>query len=462
MYKCKNISQKISEFLVMLLIRYIYMASSYMYLNNLYYAGGSYGIDFNYGKELISIFAFLVINYVYVNRTVEGVFSNFLLTTLHVVYFIPMSCTYSLNNTKVNYYLLVTLYCILSEIAIGTCSKSSMSFTPQKNAISHISTQEIYVPQFDFLDILQVRVFCFISCLVLIIYKFFYNGFDINLSLIGDDIYTNRGIFSNMLYATEGSLLSYFITIVTNISSFLTPIYLLVSLKKKRTIDTIISIATILSLYSLNSQKGNLFMIPIVFFIFLCSKYNKIEMVGIGFKYGILLSLAYTIITLGAFDHRSILFEVLFRRVMYIPAWLNTLYYKFFEINPKVLWSQNTFLLQRIIPDVYGQSPITVISNYYFNGIIPTPNTGMFADAYMNIGIIGVIVYPIIYRAIFLSSQKVYSKYGTEVELLVAANVTLTITNINILRSNFILSFVLITVVLWLLPKLKLGRSLMN
>ena len=148
---------------------------------------------------------------------------------------------------------------------------------------------------------------------------------------------------------------------------------------------------------------------------------------------------------------KSTIFTILVRREMYLPAWLNTIYYDYFSVHDKILWSQNTFILQNLIQGEYTQSPLEIISQVYFGGQIPSPNTGMFAEAYMNFGVFGNLIYPGLLTGLITFSSSVYEKYGSAINILMAVLLLLQLINIPMVRTDFVLSYTLFTVIMWLL-----------
>ena len=147
------------------------------------------------------------------------------------------------------------------------------------------------------------------------------------------------------------------------------------------------------------------------------------------------------------------------RRVFYYPAWLNSLYFEFFDQNAKVMWTQDTFLLQMISSHRYSEGILGAISNYFYHGEVPSPNTGMFAEAYLHWGDLGIAIYPVLLTDVMWFTQKVFSKYGNELSILIAANLVLKLTNVPLVRTDFVLSFILFIVAMSFLPKFVFRRK---
>ena len=436
-------------FSLMFILREIYLFAVYLNLNGVYYVGtGSYGIEFVLYKEILGVFIFGILDYIYSFRRTEGIFKNVLIVGLFILYIIPMSCTYSLMNMSTIFFCESSLFCLLLLWAVEQKNKYVFVIKTKKIIDTNQSNCEMI------LNNSWVRLFCFVCCLLVIGYKILYNGFSFNLMMDSDVLYGNRAVRSLAISSADGTLLGYFISILTNLASYIIPIYLFISIKEKNILSTIVATFSIICSYTVSSEKSTIMIIIVVFVVAWCSKKKDMVLFEKMFVGGVSVGLLYSIFVRVITKKQSILFMLIFRRLMYLPSWLNTLYYEFFSNNSKVWWSQNTIILQKIIPDIYDSSPITLISNFFFNGVIPTPNTGLFADAYLNLGVLGIIIYPILYRLIFNAAQKIYHEYGWEIETLVAFKLVLSLTNVQLLRTNFVISFIFSTVLLYVLSKL--------
>ena len=95
----------------------------------------------------------------------------------------------------------------------------------------------------------------------------------------------------------------------------------------------------------------------------------------------------------------------------------------------------------------------------YFAGSIPSPNTGMFGEAYMQLGALGIIVFPILICVFSRVTENVLRQYGKGLSILVAVNLILSLMNIPILRTDFVLQFVFPLFFLWAVQKVKVNRS---
>jgi len=87
-------------------------------------------------------------------------------------------------------------------------------------------------------------------------------------------------------------------------------------------------------------------------------------------------------------------------RIVFIPSHINYFYFDFFSNNPKMLWAESKISLGLITSEL----PMGVMK--YIGGLMTgnydfSSNTGWVANAYMNAGIIGIVIYAAIIGYIF-------------------------------------------------------------
>ena len=87
-------------------------------------------------------------------------------------------------------------------------------------------------------------------------------------------------------------------------------------------------------------------------------------------------------------------------RVLFLPSHINFIYFDFFSNNPKMLWAESKISLGLITSEL----PMGVMK--YLGGLMTgdydsNANTGWVANAYMNAGIIGIVIYAAIIGCIF-------------------------------------------------------------
>jgi len=80
-------------------------------------------------------------------------------------------------------------------------------------------------------------------------------------------------------------------------------------------------------------------------------------------------------------------------RVLYFPALLNYMYYDFFSMHEFDYFRQS-FLRHFGVTSPYKEPISTIIGAEYFNRPEMNANNGFFSDAYLNLGIIGIFIFP--------------------------------------------------------------------
>lgn len=449
-----KIKRRTSRFFILVLIKILYDYLTVNILDNLWYTGfGSYGINFNWNKEFISFSVFIIFTVFLVRRFAENSFVNLFIYALYAVYYIPINSAYAINNTDISFFIcsnvfvfLIMFFCstriVIGRISLGASSKS-------KKNIEDYST---------LLDDKRIRIACFTICILCLIYKIMYNGFSFSLSIFSDTLYDARASYVASMDAISGSLIAYVLTLIKNLSGCVAPFYLYYGLKKRNIIAVSGSIICLLSLFSIAAGKGTIIFVAVVLAILWCEKYSSFSKIIDWMLFAIGIALLFCLIHFQVTGSYSFYF-LIFRRQMYYPAWLNTLYFDYFSRNPKVYFSQSTFLLQNIIPSFYNQQPIMLISAEYYRSLIPSPNTGMFADAYMNLGIVGIFVFPVVITFLLNKSAKVFASYGEGISILMAVKFVLHLTNVPMFRTDSVLSIWLFTFLLFLIPKVYIVRK---
>lgn len=205
-----------------------------------------------------------------------------------------------------------------------------------------------------------------------------YTGFHINFNLL--NVYSTRSSFEEinlpviLQYSFSASIMVF-------------PIILIYGLRSKNVFVSIIALFMQLLAFAADGRKSTLFVLIITLggFYFIkdfSSKYFPIAMlllVSIGYLETFILKTTYFI-------------NIFVRRLLLLPAYLQYAYYDFFKSNPKDLFSQS--ILRRLgFSSPYLQKIQNVIGDRYYLGSYA--NNGMFADAYSNLGNLGVIFLPL-------------------------------------------------------------------
>lgn len=447
---------KIVDFILLLSIKYMYIIISVTTLEGLWYGGSNgYMIDFNLGKEIIASLIFFVMTILLLNVRTKKTFIQSFLRIFYVLYYIPLNSAYAIHSMNEKFLIWSTVFVLLILLPY------IVRFT-FKNRTIRLNETNVLREDFEpkkFLNRPLVHVFCVVICLLYILYKLLYNGFSFSLSIDADSVYTARDDYVESLLQIEGTPIAYLLTIVKNLAGVVVPAYLYIGLSQKKIPAIILSIFTLLCIFSVSSGKGSLFFVLIVIGIYILERWNLIKYFDRIFLLGIVALFVLSIIEGGfASTGRSEVYFVVLRREMFLPSWLNTLYFDYFSQHSKLWWSESAFLLQMFMPTQYATGPLQIISNTYFQGVVASPNTGFFAEAVMQGGFIGILIYPILYRLFVEFAANTYSKYGETLSIILAARMVISLTNVPMLRTDFMLGYMLLTFAMYLIPKIVIRK----
>lgn len=435
------------------IIKYLYIFLAVLVLGNATYHGsGNYHVNFVFWHECVASVCFLVVSLIYLRLRIQDFFVSKLMLFLYVLYYIPINSAYSVNNTTFAFFILSNLYFVLLILVVFFLGKFVENRKDPRGRIRVKPKGRLYENKY-------VNLICFIVCVLYVIHKIGYNGFEFSLSLVSDEVYTSRAGYQAYLQQISGTLFAYLLVIVRNLAPFLISYYIISALLRRKVIPLITIAICVVSIFSVNGQKSVLFTPILAVAVFICYKLKILKNFDRVFIYGMICLLLVCLGEHFILNSNSI-YMLLIRREMYYPAWLNTLYYDFFSQNDKIMWTQNVFLLQNIFDPVYDLSPLELISNAYYGGVIPSPNTGMFAEAYMHFGVAGTFIYPVLLGTMITFFGRVYRDYGPVVQVALATKLVLSLTNVPITRTSSVFSFVLFAVVLWIVPRLNIDAKI--
>jgi len=187
------------------------------------------------------------------------------------------------------------------------------------------------------------------------------------------------------------TILSYLLAAAGNILPLLF-VYFLFQKKKKLAIITAIII--ILN-FSIEGQK------VIMFNLFICLLgywlYNEKRITL--FSWGLSL-VSFSALLQYLLAGKYNILDVIVRRVLYVPVFLNYHYYNFFSTHNFDYFRQS-FLRHFGFASPY-QTPIPrLIGKIYYNDPTNNANNGLFSDAYLNLGTVGVLVFPFVLVILF-------------------------------------------------------------
>ena len=426
---------------IVLLLKILYELSVQLLLSERYLLW-SFNKEINWQNIIFELVFFVIGALIYIVHFDGKSSYCFFLTLLFVLYYIPTNSTMVLSNVSWNYYLMTNVFALLFMYAMGRMMSHEQKKKRNVNIVDESEDAHSIIDEPAFWW--AVRLVMIFVCIVTIIYVYSYNG--LNLSIIFSSMYSTRAEYARYAEGITGSLLSYITLIATRLATWFLPLYLFFSLTKRKIIDVVFCVFTFVAQYTVEMQKSTLMIIGVVILIAIIEKKKEFRKSSLTMLY-VFVGMFASIFVEYFITKQSLIFNVFVRRVFYIPAYMTQSYYEFFKSNPKLLFTQDCFfvqnILQRIMGRAYSSSAVSVISKNCFNGELASPNTGLFAEAFAQIGVVGIAVFPIIYCYITRFMKSVASFYGKGATYVVMLRLVLTLVSVFALTSSTFIGVIL-------------------
>lgn len=274
--------------------------------------------------------------------------------------------------------------------------------------LTYVSSKTIYISGYKKISkgVFRILMTILYSLLFLVVLSQF--GFTINLISFGE-VYDVRSEYKTSLQKSS-TLVIYAISFLSIISAFLVGY----ALKHRNWIFGSMGILAIVYLFGMTGHKSMLF--------------SSLLMIGLVLMYrGVdssqkyvrrLVSYLCALITLSWIIDEitgGLMFTSLFtRRMIVTPGLLTNYYFEFFSINPPAQLAHS--FLGSIFTYPYDVNPAFIIGKQYFNSETMSANANIFADAFANFRLIGILVFSGIFGVIlaFIDgySQKLKDSVG--------------------------------------------------
>lgn len=426
----------------------IFLKVLYIVLNILLLPEEWVGFDFDRNIQIDNIFlefvVLIVLLSVYLKYLKPGHPISFALTILFCMYVIPSNSCLVLSGYSITYFMLINLYNYLLLLFSG-------------KTISRISTSEdiFDVKRFETNKKLQkaLRLLTIFTCLGIIVYVYSLTG-SISISgIFTDDLYDKRASLAEFYLENTDGIIAYIMLFWKSFYNSMLIIGFYLSLKNKRYFDIVLCIFTYLILFSFESQKSTLFRPIIAVFVYYLFSHKKLNKTELLFLYGYSLLCCIALVEYY-FNKDSVIYTVVLRRMTYMPQYLSHAYFEFFNIHDKVWLTRDFFQLEKIvrlfIHTPYDHGPVWIISENCFPGI-PSPNTGLFAEAFSQLGYIGIIVLPLILSYVIRIYYKYSLIFGSGAAAVLLSSFVLSLINIQILAPRGILVIIIFVMIsIWI------------
>lgn len=173
------------------------------------------------------------------------------------------------------------------------------------------------------------------------------------------------------------------------VSKVLLPFVLLLAVYRRKWLIAVLAMSGSVMMFALTGHKGplfNPFLVIVIYFIMRSRR--SIQLLLLGYVSVILVSLVFFFI-----DNSNIIVGSLFlRRVYFVPAHLNFVYYDFFSTNPHTMLAGSK-LTFGLIQYPYDLDSAHLIGYHYLNNVLTGANTGWLGSGYMHFGFVGMLIY---------------------------------------------------------------------
>lgn len=361
------------------IIKYIALYSAYIfllgycfnkYLTNVY---GYYGFINKMTTNSVVIGSILLlIVFIFIVKQTTDNYSKLVIYILILVNFIPSILTYVFMPISSRYIIFQTIYWFMMILCINFFNKI------------HIKTKNIKTKK----SMIGLYILILFEFFVVSIVLFKYTGFSLNFNNVYDlrDNYFNSKVplvFSYLFAAFKVINPLLFIYLFTN---------------KKKIVCIFSAIIQLMAFFA-DGSKSTLFSIIIAYIVvkFLKNKKDADLFKSGNIKYYILYGIVL-INLLGFIEFKLLksanIYNYFIRRLFFVPSLLHQCYFDFFSTHP-IDWFRQSFIGKFGFISPYDNQIQKIIGYIYFNTSEMLANNGMFSDAFMNLGTIGIFIMPI-------------------------------------------------------------------
>lgn len=298
--------------------------------------------------------------------------SDYFVTIITLCYFLPGISLYLHGNWNSSYFI----FHFLSYFFLSLTNELFPHF--QRKLIIRrepVSSNNVF------------KIFSIIISVSVILIIIHYNGFRISLNL--EEVYSMREEWSN---SHMPNIFNYYIPFAARI----TPILLLISLRKKNYLITGLLILSQLVSFSFGGMKYTLFalILALVFHFFA----RRLTMRKI-LIYILILNIVGVLECMFAFTEIPLFTSFIQRRISFIPNQIGYYYFDFFQNKDYLYYSESFMRWFLDYPFPYDMPHI--IGIYAFNKPEMGANTGLFAEGFSQIGWFSLPIYAFLYIILF-------------------------------------------------------------
>ena len=270
-----------------------------------------------------------------------------------------------------------------------------------------------------------------------LIYNYF--GFSVNFDLT--KVYDIRSQYVEAEIPLAGYLFNW-------VGYIVNPTFLALFLTKRKWIGVALTVILQLFIFSSTGMKAFILALPYVpLLIWIITRKNPFGWIAITLVGTTLIGmLSYFLISDIWISNLTI------RRMLFVPAKLSFYYYDFFSKNGPTFLSQHR-ILRNFLDYPYDLDPPHLIGAVYFNRPEMGANNGIYADAYMNFGFWGFVLWGVFLVIILKLIDSISRKKDIKIAVVPIGISTVALTNSALLTCLLTHGLLLSLIILYLLPK---------
>jgi len=391
---------------------------SYYFIISKIWAYSRFELNFNSIKLTESFFLLFII-FILMPKTSKKL-SNIIIWLLLLLSYIPMLTLFAFMDQPRSYMYAVTGFWIIIFLLLRLPRISILSLKKSQS-------KTIYYSLFVFLSII----------VIFLIYK--YLDFSLNVDLT--KVYDIRSQYVKIKIPLAGYLFNW-------LGYIANPVFFAICITKRKWVFAIPIVILQLLLFSSTGNKTFLLALPFTLvLIFIVTQKKPFLWMTVGLIGIILMGvLSYTLFN-------DLWISSLFtRRTLLVPAQLSFLYYDFFSKNVHTFLSHHQ-IFRVFLNYPYPLNPPHLIGEFYFNRPQMGANNGIYGDAYMNFGFIGLVLWAILLIIILKLIDSITKNRDIRITVSAIALPVISLTNSALLTCLLTHGLLLALIFVYLLPR---------
>lgn len=414
-----TIKKNTLKLLIVIILYQIILNLSYYFVVSQVWDYYGFLLKLNWMK-LIESYALLFLIVVMMPKSTKKV-SSVLLWLLLILSYIPMLTVYAMKDESRIYMYAVTGFWLLTLFL----SRAALNII-----IPSIKKSQA--------KIIQYSIFIFLSTLAVVLIKI-YSGISLNFDL--NKVYEIRSGYVSLGIPFSGYLFNW-VAIIAN------PFFMVFFLSKRKWAYAATVFVVQLILFSATGNRIYLFCIPFVL-LFVYSLKFKNPAVFVSVIFSIMVFLGIISYVLFGDIWISSLFA---NRTLFDPAVVSFDYYDYFSKNGFIYLS-STSIFNLFVNYPFDLDPPHLIGEVYYGNPSANVNSGIVADAYMNFGLFGFVLWSILLSSLLKLVDSLSKNKDTRLCVAVLGMMPILFTNTSFFTSFATNGLAIGLILLYLIPQ---------